>query len=255
MAIGNYDEWASEESARARKREEAKRNSSKINKEEKQKRWISEQHTCEHCGKVMTEKFGSGRFCSRSCANSHEVTDEQKKKTSQSLKNRYEQQGSRRRIIESICPICKEKFTYTPNRVRKTCGRKQCINSLLSLKQKEAFESGRNCGWMRRNKLSYAEKFWALVLDNNGISYEHDFAVKVENTHYLLDFKIGDNIDLEIDGKQHNYPDRAKHDSIRDERLKNLGYVIYRVKYVDPKNSETVKNQVDCALEWIRKHL
>lgn len=32
--------------------------------QEELERWISEQHTCEKCGKVMTEKYGSGRFCS-----------------------------------------------------------------------------------------------------------------------------------------------------------------------------------------------
>lgn len=32
--------------------------------------WIAEKHICEKCGKVMTEKYGSGRFCSQSCANS-----------------------------------------------------------------------------------------------------------------------------------------------------------------------------------------
>ena len=33
--------------------------------------WIEEKHTCKTCGKVMTEKFGSGIFCSRPCANKH----------------------------------------------------------------------------------------------------------------------------------------------------------------------------------------
>lgn len=32
--------------------------------------WLSEKHICEKCGKVMTEKFGSGRFCSIKCSNS-----------------------------------------------------------------------------------------------------------------------------------------------------------------------------------------
>ena len=50
--------------------------------------WISEQHTCEKCGKVMTEKFGSGRFCSRSCANSRVHSETTKKKTSDSLHGR-----------------------------------------------------------------------------------------------------------------------------------------------------------------------
>ena len=63
-------------------RELGKRSSeiNKINylkiKEQKKLKWISEQHTCEKCGKVMTEKFGSGRFCSKSCANSRIRTDE-----------------------------------------------------------------------------------------------------------------------------------------------------------------------------------
>lgn len=31
---------------------------------------------CEKCGKPVYDKFGSGRFCSRSCANSRNMTDE-----------------------------------------------------------------------------------------------------------------------------------------------------------------------------------
>ena len=47
-------------------------------KQEKINQWILEQHACEKCGKIMIEKYGSGRFCSKSCANSHIKTDEQK---------------------------------------------------------------------------------------------------------------------------------------------------------------------------------
>ena len=48
---------------------------SKAQKCEERKRkqlleWIAEEHTCENCGKIMLEKYGSGRFCSRTCANS-----------------------------------------------------------------------------------------------------------------------------------------------------------------------------------------
>ena len=42
--------------------------------------WISEQHTCENCGTIMTEKFGSGRFCSRKCSNSRKFSEEAIKK-------------------------------------------------------------------------------------------------------------------------------------------------------------------------------
>lgn len=48
--------------------------------------WVSEQHICEKCGKVMTEKFGSGRFCSKSCANIRKHSNETKQKISNSLR-------------------------------------------------------------------------------------------------------------------------------------------------------------------------
>ena len=53
---------------------------------EKLNQWISEKHTCEKCGKVMVEKFGSGRFCSRSCANGHTKSDTSKIKVSETLR-------------------------------------------------------------------------------------------------------------------------------------------------------------------------
>ena len=41
---------------------------------------------CEKCGKEHDGSFGSGRFCSRSCANSHKHSEVQKQKISNSLK-------------------------------------------------------------------------------------------------------------------------------------------------------------------------
>lgn len=34
---------------------------------EKMLKWLSEKHICEYCGKEMTIKYGSGRFCSEKC--------------------------------------------------------------------------------------------------------------------------------------------------------------------------------------------
>lgn len=33
--------------------------------------WLLEKHKCEFCGKIMTEYYGSGRFCSRKCSCSY----------------------------------------------------------------------------------------------------------------------------------------------------------------------------------------
>lgn len=55
----------------------------------KQQQWIDEQHHCERCGKIMLTKYGSGRFCSKACANSHIRTEESKQKVSQKLFEHY----------------------------------------------------------------------------------------------------------------------------------------------------------------------
>jgi hypothetical protein len=47
--------------------------------------WVAEQHKCERCGELMTTKFGSGRFCSRACANTRDHSEETKEKISQAL--------------------------------------------------------------------------------------------------------------------------------------------------------------------------
>lgn len=43
-------------------------NNGKIKKQQELQQWISEKHKCEKCGKVMTEKYASGRFCCKECA-------------------------------------------------------------------------------------------------------------------------------------------------------------------------------------------
>lgn len=113
------------------------RERSNLSKETKHNQWISEQHTCEKCGKVMTEKWGSGRFCSASCANSRPKSLEERAKIGngvatsekfiQNNKNKheyYEQQ--RTRLIDSYnkhpkyCEICNTILTYDL-KDRKTC--------------------------------------------------------------------------------------------------------------------------------------
>lgn len=62
-------------------------NNREIEKQQHMQKWIIEQHKCENCGEVMTKYYGSGRFCSRSCANKRSHSEETKKKISESMKN------------------------------------------------------------------------------------------------------------------------------------------------------------------------
>lgn len=66
-------------------------------------------YKCEKCGKEVFEKFGSGRFCSRACANSRVYTDEIKEKISKTMKTKphgFLSENYTHAVVE--CPICKK---------------------------------------------------------------------------------------------------------------------------------------------------
>lgn len=65
--------------------------------------WLSENHICEHCGNVIHEYYGTGRFCSSQCAHSFSTSknrEEINKKVSKTLANKYV--GKRKSDIEQI---------------------------------------------------------------------------------------------------------------------------------------------------------
>lgn len=70
---------------RAKKASETKSEVAAVRREARLQQWISEQHTCKHCGKIMTEIYGSGNFCCRACANSRDRSDETKAKIRKSV--------------------------------------------------------------------------------------------------------------------------------------------------------------------------
>lgn len=76
QSTGTMDEWIKTKEKRKVAYKNTFKKKAEIRNNAELEQWISEQHTCEKCGRLMTEKFGSGRFCSRSCANSHEQTEE-----------------------------------------------------------------------------------------------------------------------------------------------------------------------------------
>lgn len=107
---------------------------------------------CEKCNKTINGKYGSGRFCSKNCANSRLITDEVKKKISDGIKksekflvnNKIAALKRRKDKEEYICEKCQKKFLGNIKRGRKihceNCKRKVChyqdiskINSILDL--------------------------------------------------------------------------------------------------------------------------
>ena len=119
---------------------------------------------------------------------------------------------------------------YSPHGKKLTSSAtKEKLKQLASKRVKD----GTHKGWMSRHEHSYSELFWMKVLDNNKIQYEEE--AHVPGYLYRLDFKItlpnGRVVDLEIDGKQHSYSSRKEHDQIRDQHIRELGYLVYRISW------------------------
>jgi very-short-patch-repair endonuclease len=260
----------------------------------------------------MTEKFGSGRFCSSECSHSKEYSEETRLKTSNSLMNYYANNAKEfnprldfgqyveeakelylRKLINPrtlqyylldklenidfvICPYCQlrlsqingqhlKKHNKTMNDLKFEFGDNYPIISEVahltrskasSLSQENLVNEGKHSGWQTRNIRSYAELFWEKVFQNNHIKFVSEYVIKKkdlginERGNYFLDFLIDNFIDVEIDGKQHLYEDRKQHDIKRDERLREKGFLVYRIKWINPIESEAVKKQIDDFLDW-----
>lgn len=117
--------------------------------------WIAEKHQCETCGKVMTEKYGSGRFCCRSCANTHKHSEETKIKLAA---------AANRNLFTYVCNNCNATFVSSNSFIEpqyclcKNCKKethaKKDIKSLLDMSKrtvtkilKRAGAACSICGW------------------------------------------------------------------------------------------------------------
>lgn len=221
---------------------------------------------CENCGKEHDGSYGSGRFCSEKCARSFSTLKNRKEignKISNSLRNSDKINHTNREYLKNpnYCGVC-GKLLQKRNKSGYCL---ECLRHAPELAEKRrnickyASSQVKNRKyWMTRDKKSYAEKFWITVLNNNNILYSHNFPVKIEDTghHFYLDFYIQKNdilLDLEIDGKQHEYEDRKLHDQSRDLYLTKQGYIVYRIKWNEIKSEdgkELMKYKIETFLDF-----
>ncbi len=191
----------------------------------KEEQWIAEQHRCERCGKIMTTKFESGRFCSIQCCNSHPHSPASKKKISIASKAHAEKTADKRAqnkkaLIDkyernpSRCKICNAPLPYE-KRELKACS-KECENELHRRFRNDYIDK---YGLGKHNTKHYkygtykgvkCDSSWELAfvmyhIDHNIaftrntlLSFTYDYE---EKTHrYFPDFIVG-NVIIEIKGQ------------------------------------------------------
>lgn len=115
-------------------------------------------------------------------------------------------------------------------RAQSACKTEEVRAKLRNARLKYMKENPQNTAWRLGNKQSWPEKFFQEALErqklNNRFLIVREFAIHP----YYIDFAFVQlKIAVEIDGAQHEQPDRKHKDDIRDDHLMKLGWRVYRI--------------------------
>lgn len=206
-----------------------------------QSAWSSKEHYCERCGKLMQKKFGSGRFCSRVCANLREHSAETKQKIAKAItgttkiykngrtkSSNHEYFLTKYSLAPKVCTVCGVVLPFE-SRKRKTCS-EACRRVLIGqATQRSAEKHGGNnniLGVRGTAKYgtykgyvcdsSYELAFVIYCLDHNiPLQRNHTsfcYKYKGETHNYFPDFIINNDTYIEIKGYATEL-DKAKWDA------------------------------------------
>ena len=209
-------------------------------------------------------------YCSKRCANSLCLGERHSINTHKKISNALIGRASLKpKIIHTkICKTCNERFpSKTRNRIY--CSQ-ECRNKnpdyrkKLSVAIQQRIKDGKHQGWTSRNILSFPEKFFKNVFEQNGFKgkFVTNHPVKKRSlgidcdSCYFLDFYFPHlKLDVEIDGKQHNRPNIKQHDEIRDMKLKANGYNVYRIQWKSLQNEkEYFKTEIEKILNILNEN-
>lgn len=218
-----------------------------------------EPRRCLNCNKEFEWYKGidsNARYCSRSCSNkARKHSEETKIKISRSV---IAYNGHEPKRYNGICEECQE--PWGPSKHSKRFCSRRCSARYFhkqpeyreKMRQRELrkIAEGTHTGWKSRSKIesSYPEKFFIKVLNNNHISYIRELPC----AGYFIDFAVtlenGIKIALEIDGKQHQLPERQESDRRKDTTLRQYGWKVYRIKWKSI-NSQSGKTYIKAEIE------
>lgn len=208
---------------------------------------------CPQCGKIFNSKEsrkGKQITCSRKCSNfffaKKRMTKETREKISISVQKYLlsrNQTGAKSvekirpnsQIVAKNCAKCggvfeaKKNVKYCSRECRLLIRKEEGYRKKISVAQKERVKKGIHVGWKTRNIESYPEKYFKQCLENEKINYEFNFPIAKKAlgldgaSCYFLDFYFPNaNLNLEIDGKQHDLPERKASDETRDFLLSDF---------------------------------
>ena len=171
---------------------------------------------CENCSSLIIEKYGSGRFCSSTCARGFSTKsnrEEISKKVSKKLKGIYlNKNRPNTKKITKKCPICSNDFSYYPSENRIYCSL-VCYNRDSNMEYRKKVSGGlrEKSG---RGKFGYYKGVWCnSSYELAWVIWAIDHSIKIERNHegidyfydgkfrkFYPDFLLDDGIYLEIKG-------------------------------------------------------
>lgn len=142
-----------------------------------------------------------------------------------------------KKIHNINCIFCNKEI-FSKKKTTKFCKNTGCA-------QKYRVREGIHKGWTSRDKLqpSFAEKVVIDIFNELNFKIEREYKV----SKWFVDFAdISNKIALEIDGKQHELPERKASDEVKDKYLIDNGWVVYRVKWkrVDKVIRQELKEKI-----------
>lgn len=260
IKYGNLDKVTANE----KRFQEIGSNANKIKNEFKKidelNRWISEKHLCEHCGKIMEEKFGSGRFCSRSCANSRVQTDEINTKRSKTLVDGYNLDKYKSHKLTKdeyyknpkICMDCGEPIEFE-RRYYDTCESCSKIRR-VNRDSKAGRSSAKVQAEKRRSKneiyfYELCKNYFKNVRHNEPIFNGWDADIIIDDIKYAVLWN-GKWHYSKIT-KNHSVKQVQNRDNIKINEIIKSGYTPYIIKDMGKYNKQFVLEQFDIFIDKI----
>ena len=201
-------------------------------KEIRIKEWLSKEYRCEKCGKVMTEYYGSGRFCSQSCANARQHSEKTKRKIQHSVKlnpagwasKEWKRKHKKVKLI-CYCELCGN--TLSSRNISGYC--KNCYTKNPKYKS-GGLRKGAGIGKKGWYKGIYCYSTYELVYVIYNIDHNIEFKPCKKVYKYLWegkihryhpDFELPDGTIIEIKGYS-NAQTEAKLKAVKDRPVKVL---------------------------------
>lgn len=173
---------------------------------------------CLKCNNQHNGTYGSGKYCSRKCANSRTWSQSDKDKKSKSATNsplvlKANREKSIGHTIQKKCPICEIKFTIPISESNQIFCSRKCHDLDVSFKFRKKPPGGYRQGAGRSKggwyKGIWCDSSWELAwviynIDHNILFKRNKkgFEYKIQNEihNYYPDFIVGDNF-IEIKGR------------------------------------------------------